>query len=36
LFTLTGLQVPEVFKIQILTVGGKIVREIDKTELAET
>ncbi len=33
LFTLTGLQVPEVFKIQIVTVGGKIVREIDKTEL---
>jgi len=33
LFTLTGLQVPDVFKIQILTVGGKIVREIDQTEL---
>lgn len=33
LFTITGLQVPEVFKIQILTVGGKIVREIDKAEL---
>lgn len=33
LFTLSGAKVPDVFKIQILTVTGKIVREIDKTEI---
>jgi len=32
-FTLTGSEVPEYFKIQIMTVTGKVVREIDKTEL---
>jgi len=32
-FTLTGSQVPSEFKIQIMTVTGKIVREITKTEL---
>jgi len=34
LFTLSGNKIPEVFKIQILTVTGKIVREIDKTEIS--
>jgi|GEM_PF-74634 len=33
LFTLSGAKVPDVFKIQILTVTGKIIREIDKTEI---
>jgi len=32
-FTLTGSEVPDYFKIQILTITGKIVREIDKYEL---
>lgn len=32
-FTLTGSQVPSQFKIQILTVTGKVVREITKQEL---
>ncbi len=32
-FTLTGSVVPEYFKIQIMTVTGKVVREIDKAEL---
>jgi hypothetical protein len=32
-FTLTGSQVPQNIKIQILTVTGKIVREITKDEL---
>ncbi|HNW88629.1 MAG TPA: C25 family cysteine peptidase [Bacteroidales bacterium] len=32
-FTLTGSEVPTYFKIQILTVTGKVVREIDLTEL---
>lgn len=32
-FTLTGLDVPEVFTIQIMTVTGKVVREITKEEL---
>ncbi len=32
-FTLTGSTVPDVFKIQILTVSGKLVREINKDEL---
>lgn len=33
LFTLTGWQMPSQFKIQILTVTGKVVREITKQEL---
>lgn len=32
-FTLTGSVVPDVFKIQILTVTGKVVREITQNEL---
>lgn len=32
-FTLTGSVVPEYFKIQVMTVTGKVVREIDKSEL---
>ncbi len=32
-FTLTGSVIPDVFKIQILSVSGKIVREITKDEL---
>ncbi len=32
-FTLTGSQMPDYLKIQILTVTGKIVREIDMDEL---
>lgn len=32
-FTLTGSKVPEQFKIQILTVTGKVVKEITKQEL---
>lgn len=32
-FTLTGSQIPEIFKIQIMTVTGKVVREIHKDEL---
>jgi len=33
LFTLTGSEVPDYFKIQIMTVSGKIVREITQAEL---
>jgi hypothetical protein len=33
LFTLTGSQIPSQFKIQILTITGKVVREIKKSEL---
>lgn len=33
LFTLTGSEIPSQFKIQILTVTGKIIREITKNEL---
>src|SRR5205085_1710767 len=33
LFTLTGWQMPSQFKIQILTVTGKVVREITRQEL---
>ncbi|HTN45053.1 MAG TPA: C25 family cysteine peptidase [Flavipsychrobacter sp.] len=33
LFTLTGSQVPTQFKIQVLTVTGKVVREITRQEL---
>ncbi len=32
-FTLTGEQVPDYMKVQILTVSGKVVREIDQSEL---
>lgn len=32
-FTLTGSELPTYFKIQIMTVTGKLVREIDLTEL---
>jgi flagellar hook assembly protein FlgD len=32
-FTLTGSEVPDYFKIQILTISGKIVRDISKHEL---
>ena len=32
-FTLTGSQIPDYFKIQIMTVTGRIVREIDMDEL---
>lgn len=31
-FTLTGSEIPDYFKIQILTVSGKVVKEIDLTE----
>ena len=32
-FTLTGSEIPEIFKIQIMTITGKVVREIHKDEL---
>jgi hypothetical protein len=32
-FTLTGSEIPEVFTIRIMTITGKIVREITKAEL---
>ncbi|MCC6690188.1 MAG: hypothetical protein IT235_01520 [Bacteroidia bacterium] len=32
-FTLTGTQIPDNFKIQILTITGKVVREITRDEL---
>jgi len=32
-FTLTGMQVPDVFTIQIYTLSGKVVKEITKEEL---
>lgn len=32
-FTLSGSEIPEVFTIQIMTVSGKVVREITKEEL---
>ena len=34
-FTITGSEVPQEFKIQILTVTGKIVKEITKQELGD-
>lgn len=34
-FTLTGQRIPDVFTIQILTVTGKVVREITKGELGD-
>jgi len=33
IFTITGSQIPSQFKIQILTVSGRVVREITKQEL---
>ncbi|MFT4062848.1 MAG: C25 family cysteine peptidase [Edaphocola sp.] len=35
LFTMTGSEIPSQFKIQILTVTGKVVREIKKNELGD-
>ncbi len=32
-FTLTGSEVPEVFTIQIMTITGKVIREITRAEL---
>ena len=32
-FTLTGFEIPETFLIQIMTISGKVVREITKEEL---
>lgn len=32
-FTLTGSEIPDVFTIQIMTITGKVVREITKAEL---
>ena len=32
-FTLTGTQIPDFFKIQIMNIGGKVVKEINMTEL---
>jgi flagellar hook assembly protein FlgD len=34
-YTLTGVEVPAYYKIQIMTVSGRIIREIDQTELGE-
>ncbi len=34
-YTLTGSEIPDVFTIQILTVSGKMVRQIEKHELGE-
>ncbi|MCA6435326.1 MAG: hypothetical protein IM600_07635 [Bacteroidetes bacterium] len=34
-FTLTGSEIPEVFTIQIMTVSGKLVKEITRAELGE-
>jgi hypothetical protein len=34
-FTLTGSEIPQEFKIQILTITGKIVREITRQELGD-
>lgn len=35
IFTMTGSEIPSQFKIQILTVTGKVVREIKKNELGD-
>ncbi len=35
IFTMTGSEIPSQFKIQILTVTGKVVREIKKSELGD-
>ena len=32
-FTLTGAEIPDDFRVQIMTISGKIVKEIDKSEL---
>ena len=32
-FTLTGSEIPDIFKIQIMTITGKVVREVHKEEL---
>ncbi|HRG01963.1 MAG TPA: C25 family cysteine peptidase [Bacteroidia bacterium] len=32
-FTLTGSEIPDVFTIQIMTISGKVVKEITKSEL---
>lgn len=34
-YTLTGNELPDVFKIQILTVSGKVVKEISQPEIGE-
>lgn len=34
-FTLTGSEIPEIFTIQIMTISGKLVREIRKEELGD-
>jgi Peptidase family C25/CARDB len=34
-FTLTGSEVPELFTIQIMTITGKVVREINRDELGD-
>lgn len=34
-FTITGTEIPQEFKIQVLTVTGKIVKEITKQELGD-
>lgn len=34
-YTLTGSELPSYYKIQIMTVSGRIVREIDQSELGE-
>jgi hypothetical protein len=34
-FTLTGNEVPQVFTIQIMTITGKVVREINRDELGD-
>tara|TARA_B100000809_G_C15140222_1_gene532860 strand:+ start:4883 stop:9964 length:5082 start_codon:yes stop_codon:yes gene_type:complete len=32
-FTLTGSEIPDIFKIQIMTITGRVVREVHKEEL---
>jgi hypothetical protein len=34
-FTLTGSEIPETFKIQVMTISGKVVREITKEEIGD-
>ncbi|MGB0882628.1 MAG: C25 family cysteine peptidase, partial [Vicingaceae bacterium] len=34
-FTLTGSEIPDIFKIQIMTITGKVVREVHKDELGQ-
>ncbi|MFN0276344.1 MAG: C25 family cysteine peptidase [Chitinophagales bacterium] len=34
-FTLTGSEIPEYFKIQVMTISGKVIREIMRNELGE-